>query len=426
VSLLVLKSYRGIYAVLCGLLVTAALLLWSSASSTGAAVPQPALFASRQYATSGGRFGGGATLTGDVSALAQPTPFTSEYYAAPNERFGVGMSPGITVSVNGTVRQVMITDYDISELHIGWYSDWLTTREPLCPGGIKYAQVILVRAGLYPTNTLELTATVAANPGSLWLIGNEPEGKYGQGNRTPGEYADIYHHLHTLVKGIDPTAWIAIGGVIEPTPLRLQWLDMVLNGYESRFGEAMPVDVWNIHAQILQEKAGSWGAEIPAGLTATEGRLYTLLHNADPDIFRQLVIEFRQWMKDKGFENKPLIISEYGVLMPSDYLADDIPSGEQKVIEFMCSTFDFVVHAADPNLGYPADDNRLVQQWLWYSLNSQPYDPATGRGFNGALFSHLDPTQMTKFGVAFREYMHILLGYPRVLLPVVMRGGSPS
>jgi len=163
---------------------------------------------------------------------------------------------------------------------------------------------------------------------------------------------------------------------------------------------------------ILQEKAGSWGAEIPAGLTATEGRLYTLRDNANPDIFRQLVVEFRQWMKDEGFDNKPLIISEYGVLMPSDYLADDIPSGDQMVIDFMRASFDFLVNAKDPTLGYPADANRLVQQWLWYSLNDQPFDPATGRGSNGALFSHLDPRQITKFGVAFRDCVCVLLATP--------------
>jgi len=148
--------------------------------------------------------------------------------------------------------------------------------------------------------------------------------------------------------------------------------------------------------------------------------LYEMRDNADPVIFRQLVTEFRQWMKDKGFQNKPLIISEYGVLLPSDYLADDVATGDQRVIDFMRKTFDFLVNARDPSLGYPADDNRLVQQWLWYSLNGQPYDLATGLGFNGSLFSYLNPKRMTKFGVAFRTYMNVLLE-PRVFLPMTMK-----
>ncbi|MBC7265039.1 MAG: hypothetical protein H5T64_11895 [Chloroflexi bacterium] len=393
--LTVMKRYRGIYAVLLGLLAAGAFLFASSHYEVNATVPAERI---------------------------QSLPFAEEYYAAVNERFGVGLNPGITVSVNGMVRPALVTDYNINELRIGWYSDWRTNREPLRPGGIKYVQLILVRASVYPTNTLQLTETVAATPGSLWLIGNEPEGKYGQGNRTPQEYARIYHEMYTLIKGLDPTACIAIGGVIQPTPLRLQWLDLLLSEYENLFGEPMPVDVWNIHAQILQEKARDWGAEIPAGLSATEGRLYTLQDNADPDIFRQLVIEFRQWMKAKGFQDKPLIISEYGVLMPSTYIVEDgdADKGDQKIIDFMHQTFNFLVNAKDPDLGYPADDDRLVQQWLWYSLNDQPYDPATGLGFNGSLFSHQDPTQMTKFGLAFRDYMNTLLG-SKIMLPVVMR-----
>lgn len=397
--LTMIKRCRGMCTVVLGLLAVAALSLTLSHYSASAAIPAERM---------------------------DPVPFSAEYYAAVNERFGVGLNVGIPVSDNGTTRQARITDYDVDSLHIGWYSDWTIRRQPLRPGGIKYAQLIQVRASMYPTNTLNLTETVAANPGALWIIGNEPEAKYNQGNRTPDQYADIYHHLYPLIKGLDPTAWIAIGGVIEPTPLRLKWLDMVLSEYQSRFGEPMPVDVWNIHMQILQEKAGSWGAEIPVGLPDTEGELYTLQDNADPEIFKQLVTAFRQWMKDRGFQDKPLIISEYGVLMPWYYLADDEPTGDQRVIHFMVTTFDFLVNARDPNLGYPADDNRLVQQWLWYSLNDQPYDDVTGFGFNGSLFSHLDPTELTVFGWAFHGYMHGLLGYPRILLPLIMNRVSPS
>jgi hypothetical protein len=358
---------------------------------------------------------------------AQPTPFTADYYTTVSNRFGAALNPRVPITTNGQVRNALITDYDVDMVHVGWYSDAGTNPEPLRPNGISYAQLILVKAKAYPTTTLELTATVGANPGGLWIIGNEPEGRYSQGDRTPAEYAEIYHEVYGLIKGLDPTAWIAIGGVIEPTPLRLRWLEMVLQEYESRFGEPMPVDVWNIHVQILQEKAGGWGAEIPAGLPDTEGRLYTLLDNANPDVFRQLVTEFRQWMKDQGFQNKPLIISEYGVLMPSTYIAPDglEATGDQVLIDFMRETFEFLVNGQDPDLGYPADDHHLVQQWLWYSLNTQPYDSETGRGYNGSLFSHLDPTQITQFGVIFREHVHTLLGHPRILLPLMTRGVSP-
>jgi hypothetical protein len=351
--------------------------------------------------------------------------FTAEYYSGINERFGVAFSLAGTITENGTTRSALITDYDIGLLNLGWYSDFRILEEPLLPEGMEYAQVLMVRASRYPTNTLNLTSTIGANPGALWIVGNEPEARYGQGNRTPSEYAEIYHQVYTLIKGLDPTAWIAIGGVIQPTPLRLQWLDLVLQEYENRYGQEMPVDVWNIHMQILQEKAGTpedpepWGAEIPVGLPHVDGELYTIQDNANPELFRQLVTGFRQWMKGHGFQNKPLIISEYGVLMPSDILAEgDVTKGDQMVIRFMRETFNYLIGATDSDLGYPADDYRLVQQWLWYSLNGQPFD-GQRIGFNGGLFSHVDPNEMTRFGAVFREYMHAVMGYPRSMLPVV-------
>jgi hypothetical protein len=373
-----------------------------------------------------------ATSTALHDQGADAVPFTSEYYAGLNERFGIGFATGITVTVNGAARPALITDYDVGLLHVGWYCDWWIRYEPPRPGGIKFAQLIQVRATTYPTNTQYIPDAIAANPGALWIVGNEPEAKYGQGKRTPAEYAEIYHDMYMLIKGLDPTAWVAIGGVVEPTPLRLRWLEMTLDEYQTRYGQAMPVDVWNIHVQILQEVGGTPedpdppGAEIPVGLSDTQGELYRWEDNANPAIFQQLVTDFRQWMKDQGFQDKPLIISEYGVLYPSWLLTAPgaEAQGDQMVIDFMRQTFDFLVTARDTDLGYPADDRRLVQQWLWYSLNDEPFNDATGKGYNGGLFDDRDPARITKFGAAFRDYIHVLMGYPRVMLPGVIKRAS--
>ena len=42
-----------------------------------------------------------------------------------------------------------------------------------------------------------------------------------------------YHELYTLIKGADPTARLAIGGVIQATPLRLEYLTKVWNEYRA-------------------------------------------------------------------------------------------------------------------------------------------------------------------------------------------------
>jgi len=344
-----------------------------------------------------------------VTASSSPTPSPT---ATPATAFPLANLPALSdrfgVGVNGAYGH--ITDYDLSSLHAGWFSNWKTGAKPSLPG-LDYAQVISVKPSAYPPNWPDLAATVRANAGALWIVGNEPEGIYGQGERTPPEYAQIYHDVYTFIKNTDPTAVLAIGGVIEPTLLRLQWLDQVLSNYQGLYGEPMPVDVWNTHVQILQEQRGSWGAAIPAGLAADHGRLYTPQDNADPNIFRTLVQEFRQWMVARGLQDRPLIISEYGVLMPYCYLVDE-PScitdinasvaGRQQVKDFMTQTFTFLLNAQDPSVGYPADENRLVQRWLWYSLNEMSFDPNSGLGFSGGLFDW-QTAQMTEFGHVFSD-----------------------
>jgi hypothetical protein len=65
--------------------------------------------------------------------------------------------------------------------------------------------------------------------------------------------------------------------------------------------------------------------------------------------------------------------------MPSEY---GFPP--ERVAEFMTETFDYLLTAADPDIGYPLDDNRLVQRLTWYSLSDTVYptsnlvDPKTG------------------------------------------------
>ncbi len=62
--------------------------------------------------------------------------------------------------------------------------------------------------------------------------------------------------------------------------------------------------------------------------------------------------------------------------------------------------------AADPNLGYPQDGNRLVQQWLWYSIVTDP--EWSGGSSNLIVNNYLDYppgslAALTEMGQAFRE-----------------------
>jgi hypothetical protein len=245
-------------------------------------------------------------------------------------------------------------------------------------------------------------------------VGNEPE-TLGQGAYTPAEYANIYHEVYRFIRERDPTARVANGGLVMPSPLRLRWLDLCLAEYEARYGEPMPVDVWNTHVQILQERAGAWGCGIPVGLAEESGRRYEIIDNCEPRVFAQLVREFRVWMYERGQAHRPLIISEYGVLMPSSYL----PRGDQDVLRFMAESLHWMLTVTDPDIGCADDGGRLVQRWAWFSLNVPSFDVAA-EGFNGALLSGEAEPQLTAFGSLYRDATRQALGRD------VELGASPS
>lgn len=278
--------------------------------------------------------------------------------------------------------------YDVGQLNAGWYSDWYARVDPPRPADLTYAQLIRFKAGDDPHDPSQVTvrpdrATIAqiaeANPGSLWLLGNEPDSEYQGEPIFPETYAHVYHEFYTYIKEQDPTAVIGNGGIVQPTPCRMAYLDIVWDTYELAYGEAMPVDVWNIHAFVLREVQGDWGASTPPGVDPSCGIDYPVRDADNIEIFRNNLIAFRQWMEGKGEQDKPLIISEYGILWP-DWFKDEDGYGfpASRVNAFMTATFDLYLNESYPSVGYPADGGRLVQAWAWYSVSDDSY--------NGNLF----------------------------------------
>jgi hypothetical protein len=281
--------------------------------------------------------------------------------------------------------------FDVAPLRLGWYLDWQAQAELKGGGDASYARMVRLRAGELIPDAPALAIIASAHPGALWLIGNEPDVKW-QDNTPPAEYARLYHRAYTAIKTADPQAQIAIGGVTQPSPLRLRYLDAVLAAYQQQYGGPMPVDVWNVHNFVLREERGSWGVDIPPGIPDDSGLLYEISDSGNLEAFTQQVVAFRRWMADRGFRDSPLVVSEYGIPMPEDYgFTPDVVAG------FLISTFDYFLTATDSNLGFPADGNRLVQRWCWYSLADTVYP-------TGNLF---DPTSghITALGKAWAEYV---------------------
>ncbi len=287
--------------------------------------------------------------------------------------------------------------FDVARLHAGWAADHALGAPP---SGMDRALVLRTPYG-YQVDPALLGPIVDANPGATWLISNEPDSIW-QDDLPPAEYARIYHDAYVFLKASDASARVAAGGIVQPTPLRLQYLDLVLDAYRARYGRALPADLWHIHNAILNEvscsydPANCWGAQIPTGVDADFGVLRDIDDNDNLDMFKAQIWAFRQWLASRGYAGLPVIVSEFGVLMPESYGFDPA-----RVTAFMTATFDFLATASDPLLGDPLDGGRLVQRWAWFSLDVPAYDPETAlTGFNGNLF---DPktADITAYGLHY-------------------------
>ncbi len=254
---------------------------------------------------------------------------------------------------------------------------------------------------------------VAANPGHLWLLGNEPDNPCRPGAMHSTEYAETYHDVYMFIKGtesepgIDRSAQVGIGGVVVPSAARIEWLGRVLDHYRNEYGELMPIDVWNVHNLLLSECPGSCGCRDPNpcpdlccaggylppefGCDSSRRTFRSEADQANWEEFTQLIRGFREWMATREeARDKPLIVTEMGVLA-----GIEAPNyGIEPINQFMDRTFDFMMEEKDPDRGYAADGYRLVQRWTWYSL--------TDRSFNGALFN--SQRSLTDFGVNFANY----------------------
>jgi hypothetical protein len=303
------------------------------------------------------------------------------------------------------------TDFEKVALGAGNFLDWGLMPAAPVPSSLDYIHVVRLRTSqgrfVYddtdPQTSAVFEATVRAAVEQFregyWLIGNEPDTTFeNQDSLSPDQYALAYRNLYHLIKSSDSAAQIGIGTIVQPTPLRLQWLDKVWDAYQARYKTTPPADFWSIHSFILRENVNDWGTGIPLGIEATSGELYTLEQTDDLEIFKSRIVAFRVWLADHGQRQKPLWITEYGSLLPHDSQAGFATQPIERARDYMLATFDYLSSARDPDLGYSLDGDHLVQRWFWYSLDDHLWR------FGGSLFDP-DQGQRTLIGDAYAAYV---------------------
>lgn len=302
----------------------------------------------------------------------------------------------------------------IRSLNAGWYVDWVVNANAVQPGGARYLPMVRMHQKLtcpvnttpdrvacpyvephayeYSPDAASITAYAQANPGLTWLIGNEMDrldwAGGGQDEMLPTLYPRAYKEITDIIKTADPTAKLAIGGVIQPTPLRLGYLTTVWNKYKEYYGVEMPVDVWNVHAFVVSEECRQetsglicYGGGVPPGANTLQGDyLGQDWKHIDRTTFEKQIRAFRGWMKDRGQQKKPLIVTEYGVLYVETACINGCPNPAQYNLKdpdvihsFMLWTFDYFLNARDCNLS-EIDDCHLVQEWAWFSLEDVQWE----------------------------------------------------
>jgi hypothetical protein len=375
---------------------------------------------------------------------------------ATNCRYGVSYSAGNSLPWVSTVKAGWYLNFTASapRVNTAEFASVISVKQVI-QNGVRQPRVVfnppLTYYYLDDMNSVRpgLGTLVARNPGRIWLVGNEPDvDNQLQGNTMPDVYARAYHEAYHFIKQADPTAKVAVGGLSMMTPGRLQYMTIAWNTYRATYGTDMPVDLWNMHLYILEErnpnnpnqygdgkialgtdpslaKLSSLGqsqlcpalgaADIPANDPRHD--VYCRSEHDSVRIFREQIYAMRQWMKDRGQQNKPLILSEFGLLYPylggdggpvCEFLQDEHQRcfNPARVNKFMQDTIAFMENTKDPNLGYPQDENRLVQQWLWYSMVT---DPASSGGSSNLIrtnyqdFPPGDPAALTQMGQTYRQ-----------------------
>ncbi|MCZ7673001.1 MAG: hypothetical protein M5U34_40715 [Chloroflexi bacterium] len=133
---------------------------------------------------------------------------------------------------------------------------------------------------------------------------------------------------------------------------------------------------------------------------------------------------------------RPLIITEYSQLYPyipegnGCFLMDELGNcfTEARVTQFLQESVTYLDTTKDATLGYSVDDNRLVQQWLWYTVNN----PEEGSPSNLVYLNdnnHADGT-LTPMGSAYKQAagaeLIVNLIPEQTTIPVVVQGTSTA
>lgn len=241
---------------------------------------------------------------------------------------------------------------ELDQLGSVWYGDYDYRGAILEP----HRRLFMVESR---TDLNPVFAAAQIHRGEWWQFGNEPNDP-NQDNISPAEYARRYRDFYFGLKRVDPSARVIAAGIADAD---WSWAEAFRENYRAAFGRNPFVDGWSVHNYLLDSCAEA----------------------TDTEKFKARIVAFREWMMRRGEADKPLWVTEYGVLYGNGCC--ECPSIAPEVVaDFMDRTTRWL------------SESRTAQAWAWFAVR-------TGGRFNGDLF---DERGLTKFGLAYHELEQIL------------------
>lgn len=249
---------------------------------------------------------------------------------------GVRHSPPLFGTKFGVgIGDAPLTAAQLGQLGPVWYMDWSWSKPPV-PG---HERLYVINCDEVQSQGSRIAAAMKASGPSWWALGNEPNDP-NQDNRTPEEYAVLYRTFEDWAAEA-PQCGILPAGIANAD---WQWAQQFRQSFLDQFGRYPRVDGWNIHNYILEPGLDPY----------------------DVGEFSRRIDAFDKWMESIGDGDKPLFLTEFGVLYGSG-CCDRPVDPPERLQQFMLGTVDWLKSSGK------------VQAWAWFATYSRRY--------NGSLMS---------------------------------------
>ena len=234
--------------------------------------------------------------------------------------FGVGVAPEYAPGLGAPLDAIGPV----------WYMDW-KWETPTIEG---HERLYVIRCWEARANRVAIQRAMWASGEAWWSLGNEPNDP-NQDNVSPDQYAELYHILE-VSQELAPRIHIVPAGIGNAD---WQWAEAFRKAFYERYRRYPRVDAWNIHNYILE-----------AGQDPYDG-----------GEFERRIEAFRAWMVRIGDGDKPLLLTEFGVLYGDGCCGRPIDPPE-KILTFMHESVNWLV------------ESEAVSAWAWFSTRSEPYN----------------------------------------------------